>query len=88
MKLDEWVRTLLWENELSGEVAQGVEVLRCKGVWTAIDGRTFILQGVRSLYETREESATDVQQTTGKLVLIGRGLDDRVSKSLQQALKS
>ncbi|KAG9018084.1 hypothetical protein FRB90_012322 [Tulasnella sp. 427] len=87
-KLDEWIRTVLWEGHLPEAPEWELEVLRCKGVWQVKDGKTFVLQGVKNLYETREEERhVDAGEIAGKVVLIGRGLDNDVLKSLQNALE-
>ncbi|KAG8908433.1 hypothetical protein FRB99_006638 [Tulasnella sp. 403] len=87
-KLDEWLRTLLWEGHLHGNSARIVEVLRCKGMWW-IGDQAIVLQGVRSLYETFEDTRADAQNAgakMGKVVLIGRGLDADVSDNLKHLL--
>jgi len=93
-QVDKWVRTILWEGRIPGRHESGtgekLEVLRCKGVWSTAEGRTFVLQGVRSLYETTEmekSNVEDVKSAEGKIVLIGRGLDSSVYDSLTSILK-
>jgi len=93
-RLDEWIRTILWEGRLLGREGQGgdmvVEVLRCKGIWWTLDGKGFVLQGVRSLYETQEQQNVDqgaAATKDGKIVLIGKGLTDHVSNSLMGFLQ-
>lgn len=87
-RLDEWIRTVLWEGHLPGTPERTLEVLRCKGVWQVDDGRIFVLQGVKSLYETREEKrGNDDAEVVGKVVLIGRGLEKDVLNSLQKSLE-
>ncbi|KAF8318989.1 cobW-domain-containing protein, partial [Clavulina sp. PMI_390] len=79
-KLDEWLRTLLWDGEVmtgnppSGSSSTPVEVLRCKGVYATTEGKVFVIQGVRTLYDTKEESSSreDATVKSGKLVLIGK----------------
>jgi len=89
-KLDEWIRSLLWEGRLPPPAeSRKVEVLRCKGIWWTTDGKTFVLQGVRSLYETYEEKAGSEEETSfkdGKIVLIGKGLDNEVPDNLKAML--
>lgn len=81
-KLDEWIRSALWENRVED---CGVKVLRCKGMFGDEEGRWWVLQGVRSIYEISEvvgEGGVDVPDR-GKIVLIGKGLlDERVRASL------
>jgi len=83
-KLDEWIRTALWENRVAGTEAQ-VQVLRCKGSFTSDKGQHFVLQGVRSMYEISELEASKSigVPDAGKVVLIGKGLDNVVRRSLE-----
>ncbi|KAJ7644261.1 CobW domain-containing protein [Roridomyces roridus] len=83
--LDEWIRTVLWEQRLpsDAEASPTLTVLRCKGLFVLDSGEQYVLQGVRSMYELVEaEDALGVPDA-GKLVLIGTGLDARVRTSLQ-----
>ena len=86
-RLDEWIRTALWENEIAG-AAQAVKILRCKGAFTSDRGVHYVLQGVRSMYEISELPAGDSigVPSTGKIVLIGKGLDDTARASLERVL--
>lgn len=90
-RLDVWIRTVLWEGRLPGGGASSIEVLRCKGlVYTASAGQ-YVLQGVRNLYElSRAEvdgALPDVSGARpGKLVFIGKGLDDTVRRNLEEWL--
>lgn len=91
--LDVWIRTALWENHLPEEGsapqrdASQFEILRCKGIFVTKSGETHVLQGVRSLYEitlVEEGGGEDVGlPEEGKLVLIGKGLNQRVRRSLE-----
>ncbi|KAJ7857658.1 CobW/HypB/UreG, nucleotide-binding domain-containing protein [Mycena olivaceomarginata] len=85
--LDEWVRTVLWEQRLPGDVdapASPLTVLRCKGLFVLDSGAQYVLQGVRNMYDIAEaEDALGVPDA-GKLVLIGTGLDARVRESLER----
>lgn len=109
-KLDEWIRSVLWENKLpssdspssslatlslqSDGEGSGVRVLRCKGAFTSTGGKHYVLQGVRNMYEISELEdevsgtkgdghATIGLPDRGKIVLIGKGLDGMVRKSLE-----
>jgi G3E family GTPase len=87
-RLEEWIRTVLWECQLPGDSAdthqKSLEVLRCKGMFGIQSGQTFVLQGVRNLYELEPLVGGDVGlPERGKLVFIGKGLDDSVRKSLE-----
>ncbi|KAK7682401.1 hypothetical protein QCA50_014606 [Cerrena zonata] len=91
--VDEWIRTVLWENKLpddSKTTSSKIEVLRCKGILRISDGETYVLQGVRSLYElspvSNFQSADMGLPDEGKLVFIGKGLEERVRKSLEMLL--
>ncbi|KZT73842.1 CobW domain-containing protein [Daedalea quercina L-15889] len=95
-KLDEWIRSVLWEQQLpgepSGDGASDLIVLRCKGMFKTMAGRTYVLQGVRNLYDIMEveeggEADTGVPDM-GKIVLIGKGLDERVRYSLENILRN
>jgi len=93
-KLDEWIRSVLWESTLPGDppgLNQELEVLRCKGMVVLQSGETYVLQGVRNLYEFAEVAAGEVSDPSGvpdagKLVFIGKGLSERVRKSLEAIL--
>lgn len=85
--LDEWIRTLLWENRLPEETSTSADkqVLRCKGIFQTDSGSTYVLQGVRSIYEISQ--ADDINPDigvpdSGKLIFIGKGLDAKVRSSL------
>lgn len=86
-KLDVWIRIALWENKIEG-ASSDLKILRCKGAFTSERGVHHVLQGVRSMYEISELPATDSMGVpdTGKIVLIGKGLDDSVRKSLEHVL--
>lgn len=90
-KLDEWIRTVLWENHLPKSPKQDpdLQVLRCKGLFTAASGEQYVLQGVQNLYEISRidgKDATGVPES-GKLVLIGKGLDESVRQSLLEVFE-
>ncbi|GLB38595.1 putative cobalamin synthesis protein cobW C-terminal domain [Lyophyllum shimeji] len=96
-RLDEWIRSVLWENRLpDGQEGQGqgkgqgLSVLRCKGLITTEAGEQYVLQGVRSMYEMTKienEAQEDIGvPQVGKIVLIGKGLDEAVRQSLEDVL--
>ena len=89
-KLDEWIRSILWENQVLGSTTTDseVRVLRCKGAFTSTTGIHYVLQGVQSMYEISEMEAADSlgMPEVGKIVLIGKGLDDNVRRSLDSVL--
>jgi G3E family GTPase len=96
--LDKWIRDALWENRVEGsgladegsyEGSCEVQVLRCKGAFRDERNRWYVLQGVRSVYEISElevrsgTESVDVPDK-GKIVLIGKGLNDKVKESLER----
>ena len=91
-KLDEWIRTILWENRIPGSttIDSEVRVLRCKGAFTSTTGIHYVLQGVQSMYEISEMEVAAADSLgvpeVGKIVLIGKGLDDNVRRSLDSVL--
>jgi len=90
-RLEEWIRTLLWESQLPEHSAdthnRPLEVLRCKGIFGTQSGETLVLQGVRNLYELEPLVGDDVGLPEhGKLVFIGKGLDGTVRESLEKIL--
>ncbi|KAI0766396.1 CobW/HypB/UreG, nucleotide-binding domain-containing protein, partial [Trametes elegans] len=92
-KLDEWIRDVLWERQLPNRPARppgSVEVLRCKGIFVTQDGELHVLQGVRNLYEIAKVENGEQEELglpdEGKLVLIGRGLDEDVRSSVVEQL--
>ena|ERR1700722_18608019 len=86
-RLDEWIHTVLWENRVPSNSLTGgnnLHVLRCKGAFAATDGKQYILQGVQNLYEItevygRKESFSE----EGKIVIIGKGVNDEMKASLE-----
>ncbi|KAI1790124.1 cobW-domain-containing protein [Ganoderma leucocontextum] len=89
--LDEWIRNVLWEKQLPGRPARendGIEVLRCKGLFVTTAGELHVLQGVRNLYEISKVEDEELGlPDAGKLVFIGKGLHEHVRSSLQEKLK-
>jgi len=90
-KLDEWIRTVLWEGHLprvsaggdpgSEENSGALEVLRTKGMFSTPSG-SFMLQGVRELYEISALPVDDGKGSLGgKVVLIGKGLGPHVREN-------
>ncbi|KAF8635991.1 hypothetical protein AX15_000153 [Amanita polypyramis BW_CC] len=89
-RFDEWIRTVLWENQLPRSNEQSeIQVLRCKGVFILDTGQQYVLQGVRNMYELEK---LDVMGDTlgipdsGKIVLIGKNLTNGVRRSLEDVL--
>lgn len=90
-KLEAWLRSVCWETTLPSTtlrasvsgVGDNIEVHRIKGRIIVTDGRTFMLQGVREVFElvdTSEHSGGGSREASalnreGKIVVIGRGLE-------------
>jgi len=90
-RLDEWIRTVLWENRLPGQdqdQPSNLQVLRFKGLFTLDTGEQYVVQGVRSMYDISALATEEVMGVPedGKLVLIGKGLDERVRHSLEKVI--
>jgi G3E family GTPase len=101
-KLDEWLRSLLWEDCLPSQTNESVEItneksmeiLRAKGYFTLKDpppgsSGQHMLQAVRTLYEVTEvplDKASPDAAGGGKLVLIGKGLGPHVKDSFNTYL--
>ncbi|KAI6114138.1 CobW domain-containing protein [Pisolithus sp. B1] len=91
-KLEKWIQRVLWDKELpkDGSIpdTHPVQILRCKGLFVMEFGKEYILQGVQTMYEISEVSGQDVHglPSAGKLVLIGKGLDEVARSSLVSVL--
>ncbi|SPQ23567.1 39bb66da-dd56-4307-b37a-a4ec59f3ed3c [Thermothielavioides terrestris] len=79
--LDDWLRSVLWENVLPGHTPSdgpAYDIHRVKGRFFGHDGREKFIQGVREIFDVfdnpSEQPDPDVSRV-GKLVLIGRHLD-------------
>lgn len=104
---DQLVRELLWDGYLppldigTGKVSESVEegtpefeILRSKGFIRTRDGKAWILQGVRDLYEVtpvperveQRKSSNGEEEIHPKLVLIGKGLGPLVAERFLSAL--
>ncbi|KAG6900344.1 hypothetical protein C0993_012301 [Termitomyces sp. T159_Od127] len=94
--LDTWIRAVLWDNTIpessAGSGASELLVLRCKGLITVEGGTQYVLQGVRSMYEMAEieqDAQGDISlPQIGKIVLIGKGLDETVRRSLENVIRT
>ncbi|KAL9026268.1 MAG: hypothetical protein Q9196_005037 [Gyalolechia fulgens] len=88
VKLESWLRALLWESVLPHDVDGQTEkqifyIHRTKGQIPVSDGRVLMIQGVRDVFEIlgngasadrQQEEASGDQGRQGKIVLIGTGL--------------
>ena len=90
-QIDTLLRSLLWEGQLPGS-EQRVEILRTKGIFTnKEDRKVYIIQGVRELYEIKciestSEGINTASEVTGKLVFIGRGLNDAFGRKVTELI--
>ncbi|KAH7120949.1 CobW/HypB/UreG, nucleotide-binding domain-containing protein [Dendryphion nanum] len=86
-KFDEFLRAMLWEEELPGNFSYSkFEIHRLKGRIPVKNGNVMLLQGVRNIYDLNEGKPTE-ENDEGKLVLIGRGVDQQAFRnSLLSAL--
>lgn len=81
-KIDKWLRSVLWENELpndTDEHKEPFEIHRLKGRLAVENGDVKIIQGVRELFEIFNAPFSGEQEgasQTGKIVLIGRLVTD------------
>ena len=85
-KLDQWIRSLLWEGSLLEiNSSQPISVHRTKGRILLQNNEEWILQGVREVYEFKPTGKSHGQNS--KIVLIGEGLQKGiVEKSLSSYL--
>jgi G3E family GTPase len=87
-RLDMWLRSVLWDAVLPSLDADSkvkFEIHRVKGRVVFSDSTVRLIQGVRDVFEILEDkNSADYQESIeqhslsypGKLVLIGRGIDD------------
>ena len=81
-RLNAFLETLLWNHRLPSD-AEPPDILRSKGFITLLDGRQYVLQGVTDLFELKEYTASPFTPgAQGKVVLIGRGVNDSLRDEL------
>ncbi len=92
-RLETWLQRVLWEGKgldslVGGERETGSEVLRAKGMIYLDDGRRFVLQGVRDLFELKQLSLGQQDEREGKIVFIGKGMpsEGTIQRALEEAL--
>ncbi|KAH9439535.1 hypothetical protein MCOR02_003085 [Pyricularia oryzae] len=76
-KVDGWLRSVLWDNKLPGDEAQGktpFEIHRVKGRLELSSGEIKLIQGVRELFEIFDGPREAAESHGGKVILIGRHL--------------
>ncbi|KIJ33148.1 hypothetical protein M422DRAFT_35623, partial [Sphaerobolus stellatus SS14] len=79
------------QSDRDSQAGYPLEILRCKGIWWNDKKEQFVLQGVRNLYViSRTASGNDqaVDNLSGKIVFIGRGLSSEVESSLARIIGS
>ena len=85
-RLNELLETLLWNGKLPPgvNITPNPEILRTKGLINLHDGREMVLQGVTDLFELKEavRGKESGEKVEGKVVFIGRGVDDRLKDAL------
>lgn len=80
-KLDAWLQSVCWESQLPGVAdAAAFEIHRIKGRIPLVSGQIRLLQGVREIFELTDAAhapgdASASTKQSGKIVVIGRGLD-------------
>jgi len=85
-QLNDFLEQLLWKGVLP-RGGNAPEILRCKGYIKLQDGRELVLQGVTDLFELKEvASKNEEAQVEGKVVFIGRRVDEGLASALQQHL--
>ncbi|KAJ4360446.1 uncharacterized protein N0V89_001009 [Didymosphaeria variabile] len=89
-KFDKWLRTVLWEDKLpEGHAHENFEVHRLKGRIPVREGKVLLVQGVRNVYDVNEGADMTAEDSSAKLVLIGKGVGQkRFEESLLDMLGS
>ena len=89
--LETWLRSVCWHAhlpEMDSTASPAFEIHRIKGLIPSQAGSVRVLQGVREIFDIIESPRSQAQYSTdGKLVVIGRHLDQRLwQRSLSDAL--
>ncbi|KAL7627561.1 hypothetical protein AAE478_001754 [Parahypoxylon ruwenzoriense] len=81
--IDAWLRSVLWESQVPGETigsANTIEIHRLKARLVFENGDVKMVQGVREVFEIFDSDRSSNQSggsiQSGKIVLIGRGLQE------------
>jgi G3E family GTPase len=91
-RLNAFLESLLWSGQLPEQVKEiqtTPEILRTKGFINMEDGREMVLQGVTDLFELKEATrgnAGEGERVEGKVVFIGRRVDERLRDALLKFL--
>lgn len=94
VRLDAWLRSVLWESKLPGEEeVDGWEIHRSKGRVRLADGEVKMLQGVREIFEMidgADAAAGDEEEREeekgSRIVFIGKNLGGETSGAFQRSL--
>lgn len=93
VKLDAWLRSVLWDSRLPGfEEVRGWEIHRSKGRVRLEGGEVKMLQGVREIFELIDgvdaagEEGEGGEENGGRIVFIGRNLGGETSGAFQRSL--
>lgn len=74
-RFDKWLRTVLWEDKLpGGREHEKFEIHRLKGRIPVVGANLLLVQGVRNVYDVNEGAKTTSEDSSAKLVLIGKGV--------------
>lgn len=82
LRFNDFLETLLWSGKLPGEGEDAPEILRTKGLIKRDDGSEMVLQGVADLFELKSVKSSGEDEVGGKVVFIGRRVDDRLKAAL------
>lgn len=86
-RLDEWLRSVLWEGQIPGAGKQlDGEIYRIKGRIPLITGELKMLQGVREIFELIDAvDSGEGEVEEGKIVIIGRNIADAATTAAFQS---
>ncbi|WVO23292.1 uncharacterized protein IAS62_004642 [Cryptococcus decagattii] len=83
-KLNTFLEFVLWSATFPVSSKIAPEILRTKGYITLQDGRAFVLQGVADLFELKEIDRALDHEMEGKIVFIGKGVEEDLNRELQE----
>ncbi|WRT67874.1 uncharacterized protein IL334_004848 [Kwoniella shivajii] len=92
-RLNEFLESILWDQRFPTTRKDSPEILRTKGYIPLEDGREYVLQGVADLFELKELPETlrkqqeeqeqkEANKQSGKVVFIGKGVNDDLKNAL------
>ncbi|KAF2437859.1 cobW-domain-containing protein [Karstenula rhodostoma CBS 690.94] len=77
-RFDRWLRTVLWEDKLpDGKTYEKFEIHRLKGRIPVVRANILLVQGVRNVYDVNEGTETTSEDSSAKLVLIGKSVGQK-----------